>query len=421
MERMQPIDPATAAVQRRTVATLVGSQMLGGVGVSTGLAVATILAEDILGSADLAGLASTSQVLGGALLTVPMAMLMARWGRRIGLVGGYLVATAGATVAILASLANSFPMLIAGAVLFGAATASNSQARFAAADLADPGRRGRDLSVVVWATTVGAVLGPNLLGPAKWVAAAWGIPVLAGPFIFSLVGFGLAGALLVWRLRPDPLLMARQIASDTAATSAPAHGSVWRGIRVVARHRGALAGLIAVAIGHTVMVGVMVMTPLHMHHGGAELELVGFVISVHVLGMYAFSPLVGLLVDRVGGMAVTLLGAGILVTACLVSAQAAPGWSAGLVVGLFLLGLGWSCTLVAGSTLLTAGVPQAERPGAQGASDVVMGFAAAGGSALSGVVVAGPGYGTLGVLGAALAVALAVAMLILRTPVRIAA
>jgi MFS family permease len=394
--------PDVVQVQRRTVRTLVGSQMLGGVGVSSGIAVGSILAEDLLGSPDLAGLANTAQVLGAAVLTVPMARLMAARGRRAGLVAGYATGTLGAALAVLAGIRGSFLLLLCATALFGAATASNSQARYAAADLARPEHRGRSLALVVWATTVGAVLGPNLIGPAGRLARGLDIPELVGPFVFSMVGFVLGGVLLWIRLRPDPLLLARRAAID-AGDDTQTHGSLLRGLRVIRAYPAALLGLAAVAIGHTVMVGVMVMTPLHMHHGGAELRLVGFVISIHVLGMYAFSPVTGLLVDRIGERAVILAGVVVFLAAAVLAGRAPEGWSGLLTAGLFLLGLGWSCTMVAGSTLLAGAVPLAERPGVQGASDLVMGLAAATGGALAGLVVGGWGFGWLCALAAGLA------------------
>jgi MFS family permease len=182
-------------------------------------------------------------------------------------------------------------------------------------------------------------------------------------------------------------------------------------LRVIGRNRAALLGVAAVAVGHTVMVGVMVMTPLQMHHGGATLRLVGFVISVHILGMYAFSPMTGWLVDRLGPRAVVLTGAAVLVLAAVVAGRAPEGWSFGLMLGLFLLGLGWSCTLVSGSTLLSGAVTLVERPGVQGAADVIMGLAAAAGGALSGVVVGGWGFGWLCLIAGALAAVLGIATL----------
>ena len=411
--------PAIETVQRRTARTLVGSQMLGGVGVSSGIAVASLMAEQILGSPDLAGLASTAQVLGSALLSVPAARLMAARGRRVGLVTAYLTGIVGAGLALVAAVLSSFPLLLVAATLFGASTTANNQARFAATDLAVPERRGRALSIVVWATTVGAVLGPNLIGPAGRLAEGLGLPPLSGPFLFSMAGFMLAALVLFVRLRPDPLLMARQIAADAGDTK-PAHGSVLRGLRAILAHPIAMLGLGAVAVGHTVMVSVMVMTPLHMHHGGAELKLIGLVISVHVFGMYAFSPVMGWLVDQVGGRLVVIGGAVTLLVATLVSSRAPEGWSEGLVVGLFLLGLGWSATLVAGSTLLTAAVAQHDRPGAQGASDLVMGLCAGLGGGLSGVIVGVWGFTALSLIAAALSVALGLGALATRAaiPVR---
>ncbi len=397
--------------QRRTVGTLVGSQVLGGVGVASGAAVGALLAEEVTGSAELAGLGGTFQVLGAALIAIPMARLMAARGRRSGLLLGYALALVGALGLVTAGVVGSFPLLLAASALFGGSTASNSQARYAAVDLADDSHRGRDLSVVVWATTIGAVLGPNLAGPAEPLATRLGLPVLTGPFAFSLVGFALAMLVLTLGLRPDPLLLARERHLAAGGEPGLTHGSVTRGLRVATRYPDAVLGMISTAVGHTVMVSVMVMTPLHMHHGGAELEIIGLVISVHIFGMFAFSPLVGLAVDRYGGHRTAVAGSGILVGAGGLAALAPEGFSPGLTVGLFLLGLGWSCTLISGSTLLTRAVPLAERPGVQGAGDLLMGLAGGGGGALAGVVVGGLGYRDLGAGAAVLATVVAVAAL----------
>lgn len=398
-------------LQRDTVRTLVGSQVLGGVGVSAGASVGALLAEDVSGSADLAGLGGTFQVLGAALIAIPMSRVMAARGRRPGLQLGYGLAFVGALAMVTAGVVGSFSLLLLGSLLFGGSTASNNQARYAAVDLADDAHRGRDLSVVVWATTVGAVFGPNLAGPSEPVARALGLPVLTGPFAFSLVGFVLAVILLTVRLRPDPLVAARERHLSSGGVPGITHGSVLRGLRVAGRYPDAVLGILVAALGHTVMVSVMVMTPLHMHHGGAELRVIGLVISLHILGMFAFSPLVGLAVDRFGGRPCAVAGSGILLAAGVLAALAPEGFSPGLTVGLFLLGLGWSFTLISGSTLLTHAVPLAERPGVQGASDLVMGLAGGGGGALAGVVVGGLGYRDLGAGAAVLAALVAVAAL----------
>ena len=400
------------ALQRRTVATLAGSQVLGGVGVSAGAAVGALLAADVSGSETWAGLGGTAQTLGGALAALVVARVMAAKGRRPGLTTGYLMAIFGGLLIVAASVVGSFAVLLVGFLLFGGATAANSQARFAATDLADDAHRGRHLSVVVWATTIGAVAGPNLTGPGQWVARQLHLPALVGPYVLSLVGIALAALVLTAALRPDPLLTARslQVDHDEPDPTAGLEGEATRGWAVIRTRPDAFMGVVAMALGHVVMVSVMIMTPLHMRHGHAGLEIIGLVISLHVVGMYAFSPLTGWAVDRWGSRAVIAVGAGVLLTASLLAASTASGHSLRLTAALVLLGMGWSCTLIAGSTLLTAAVPLRQRPAAQGLSDVAMGLAGGGGGALAGVVVGWWGYPALGLLagGAALLLGLLV-------------
>lgn len=384
--------PERSAVQRSTIATLVGSQAMGGVGVSTGIAVSALLAEDILGSADLAGLAQTTQVLGAAAASYGIARVTVVGGRRPGLTAGYLVGALGAALCVVAGVAESFAALLVGTTLLGAATAANSQARFAATDLADPSRRARALSIVVWATTLGAVVGPNLVGPAGDVAEAIGLPRLTGAYVLGVIGTALAALLVASRMRPDPLLLAREL--ERAAGTAPPPVRR-RALDAVREHPRAVAGIAGVAAAHATMVSVMIMTPLHMGHGGASLEVIGFVISVHIVGMYAFSPAVGWFTDAAGPRLALLVGAALLFCAVGLAGTAGEGSSVGLTVGLLLLGLGWSFALVAGSAVVTAAVPLADRPSVQGFSDLVMGVAAGGGGALAGLVVGVWGYATL--------------------------
>ncbi len=408
-----PTATGVRAVQRRSVLVLSAVQVLGGLGVGAGVAVGALLAAGLTGSEAVAGLASTASVVGAALAALPLVKVTAARGRRTGLATGLGIAALGAGAVVVGAATGWLVVLFVGFVLSGAASASGLQARYAATDLAAPSHRARDLSIVVWATTVGAVAGPNLADPTGRVAMRFGLPQLSGGYLLALLTFSLAGVLVWLLLRPDPLLTARRRHLD--ADSPPAHHPALRhSVAVVRRSPGAALGLAAIAVGHTAMVSVMVMTPVHMRHVDVSLVVIGLVISVHILGMYALSPVVGLLADRVGRHAVLAAGTLVLLVSCLVSGLAAADDAVLLGLGLFLLGLGWSCTLVAGSTLLTESVPEPERPGVQGASDLAMNVCGAIGGAVAGIVVAVASYGWLTALAAVPVVLLAVA--VLRSP-----
>ncbi|MEU7702461.1 MFS transporter [Streptomyces sp. NPDC039028] len=409
-------DAELPALRRRVQAVLIATQILGGLGIATGVALAAVLARDVSGSEALSGLASTATVAGPALLAMPLAALMASRGRRAGLVLAYLIGAVGAGVAVLGAVAGSFPLLLLGLVGFGAGSSANLAARFAAADLAEPDRRARAISTVVWATTVGAVLGPNIAAPAGRSVAGLGIPATAGPFVWAAGVFVVAAVVVAVLLRPDPLLTARAI--DASGTGeAPEERSLRAGLRAVRQSPEARLAVVTVAGSHTAMVSIMSMTPVALTHHGADIQLIGLVISGHIAGMYAFSPLMGWLSDRLGRLSVIGLAIGLIGTAALVAGTAGPSHGR-TAVGLFVLGLGWSAGLVAGSALLTDAVPQAARAAVQGLSDFVMNTAAGVGGLVAGLVVAQAGYGPLNAIAACLL--LPVAALAIRGSLRTA-
>ena len=405
------------SVQRQTLRVLIASQVLGGVGVASGIAVGGLLAAQIHGSATAAGVAQACTTIGAALFAPPLAAMMSRRGRRPGLTTGYGLGVAGAACVLVAAQTDALWLLLVGMALFGGGSTSNQQARYAATDLAEPTRRGRALSVVMWATTIGAVTGPNLAEPGARVADAVGLPQLAGSFLFSVVAYGVAAGVLWLVLRPDPLLTARALRSTGPVEAGPPRRlGLVTSLRMLTASRTGWLGLVAVVVSHTVMIGVMVMTPVHMGEHDATLRVIGLVIGVHILGMYAFSPVVGWCADRFGRVWVVLAGALILLAATGVAGTAPEHGSAQLGVGLFLLGVGWSCGLVAGSTLLTESVPMAVRPGVQGSTDLLMGLVAGLGGLAAGPVVAGPGYPTLNLLAALVVVPMAaLAVVLLRS------
>ena len=390
---MTLVAPASvAAVQKRTILTLVATQAVGAMGITIGIATASLLARDLSGSESMAGLSQTTQVLGAAVAAYVLGRVMDARGRRFGLVAGYVLGAAGGLLAVLAGVVGSMTLLLVGAVLLGATTAANNGARYAATDLAPARSRARALSVVVWATTFGAVIGPNLTGVAEIFSDSVGIPVLTGPFAIGSMGM-LAAALVVGVfLRPDPLLVAR----EGAPPAEKAKGTSWRRAIAVIRERPALAAaVVGQAAAHATMVAVMVMTPLHMEHGGAGLEIIGLVISGHVLGMFAFAPVAGWLADRVGRADVMALGGGVLLVSLVLCAAAPEGSSGRIFVGLFLLGLGWSLATIAAATSVADHTPIEVRADVQGTADLIMGVAAAAAGAVSGVVVDLAGYPAL--------------------------
>lgn len=399
---LTPSTVETARIQRRTVGVLAAGQVLGGVAFGATISLGAVLAADISGNEALSGLATAAVTLGTAFVAIPLATIARRRGRRIALTLGMIVALAGVLLVVAAASARLFPLLLIAFALVGAGQAANLQSRFAASDLATDASRGRDLSLVVWATTIGAVLGPNLTGPGEVVGTAMGMPPLTGPYVFTVIAQLLAIALYLAALRPDPLLLAQRIVD--AGRSAAAL------IEKADQPRVARYAIFAVAAAHSVMVSVMAMTPVHLLHHGESLSIIGFTISLHIAGMYALSPVFGILSDRVGRVPTIMLGQGLL-AAALVTASFGEASTTAVTVALVFLGLGWSASTVAGSALLTEASSEQMRTRRQGRSDFTMSIVGAGGAILAGIILGWIGYG-----GLALVVSVAVLATVVLAP-----
>ncbi len=396
----QDVVPATAAsLQRGTLWVLVISNVLGGVAVASGFAVAGLLAENISGSTSMAGLVATSTTVGAAILAVPLAKLARSQGRRSSLTVGYLIALAGALLSIVAAQIDSLALLLFAGCLFGSGSAANLQSRYAATDAADPKHVASSLSMVVWATTIGVVVGPNLTGVGGSVGTSLDMLPLAGPYVFSVGAFALALATVWFGLRRLQQVTVRKTLErqPLAAT--------FRRVMAIPQAR---LGLLAIASAHAVMVGVMSMTSVHLSHHGASLTIVGLVISGHVAGMYALSPVMGFLADRIGRIPTIAIGLAILAGAMTVAALAPDDAHSLTALALVLLGLGWSACLVAGSTLLTRSVPADIRTSAQGLSDLTMGVLASIAGIAAGPILAAFGFHWLAVVCGLLLVPVAV-------------
>ncbi|MFT4221129.1 MAG: MFS transporter [Microbacterium sp.] len=397
-----PTADALHRIRVRTLWVLSTGQILGGIAFGATASLGAVLASRISGDDSLSGLALALVTLGTAALAVPLARLAQRSGRRWALSIGMMIALAGVVVVVPAAALRSFPLLLLGFALIGAGSTANLQTRFAAADLATDSSRGRDLSVVVWATTIGAVAGPNLVGPGEALGQLVGMPSLTGPYLFTIAAQLLAIALYLVALRPDPLLLAQHLVRAETVDAT----------RVAREDRPRLAryAIITIAAAHGVMVSVMAMTPVHLVHHGESLNVVGIAISLHVAGMYGLSPVFGVLADRLGRITTILIGQVLLIAALLTASFGQHSTSA-VTIGLALLGLGWSASTVSASALLTEASSESHRTRRQGRSDLAMNLVAALGAIGAGVLLGGLGYGGLALCGLVI-----VALVVVLTP-----
>jgi MFS family permease len=388
-----------ATLRKRTLRTLMAGVALGSTGHIAAATVATVVAEDLAGNTFLSGAPGAAVVLGAAIGAAVLSRLMVARGRRAGISAGYVVGVVGALTATVAIVQHSIALLIVGTVLIGFGNSSNQLSRYVAADLVPTARRASSIGLVVWASTVGAVLGPNLVEWAGQVGEGLGLPVLAGAYLLPIGFVGMAAVLSFVLLRPDPYTLADH--GDDEGTVSTAGRVPLASILARPHVPAAVAALVA---GQTVMVLIMTMTPLHMTDHGHGLAAVGFVISGHTFGMFALSPISGRLTDRFGSTSVVAAGLGVSALAAILSAVAPPDGGPPLFVALFLLGYGWNLGFVAGSALLTHGLSLAERTRLQGLTDGLIWSSAAAASLGSGVVVALAGFTALGILGAGLVV-----------------
>jgi MFS family permease len=399
-------DPQLRAdLQRRTMWVLMSGQVLGSAALGSSVVVGSFIIKDIVGSGTLGGIASACFTLGSASASIPLSRLMARRGRRVGLQLGYLIATFGGVVAIVGAQKQFLALYLVGQMLFGVGQASNLLTRYAATDLAEADERSRAISRVLVCSTFGAVLGPTLVGPAEHFAEHLGLYLYTGPYLFSTVFFLGAMTNALVRLRPDPLAVAGRLSPDPRDTPKPP--PVAQALRTIRAYPRARLALLAMVVSQATMVAVMTMTPLHMkdhHHEGIS----QYVVSLHIAGMYAFSPLIGRYADRKGRVPALLAGGCTLMAATIVSALAGHFVSL-LFAGLWLLGLGWGFGLIGGSALLTESVPVEERVNVQGSADLLMSLCGAVASFASGFIRDAWGFHMLANLGTLAAGVLAVA------------
>jgi MFS family permease len=389
--------------QRRTLTVLLLAQILSGAGLAAGITVGALLAEQMLGSSRFSGLPTVCFTIGSAAAAVGVGRVSQNLGRRAGLSAGYLAGALGSVGVVIAANLGNIVLLFVSLMVYGAGVATNLQARYAGADLAAPSRRGRAVSIVLVATAIGAIIGPNLVRLTGTLATAVGIPPLAGPFMLAGAAYAAAGVVLWVLLRPDPLLLARSIAAAKSSQSNQATaGSSGSTAPAVASESGSRRWSWAVASGagimiltQLIMVAIMTMTPIHIEHHGHSIGVTGFVIAAHVAGMFLPSPFSGWLVDRFSYLSIAVAAGVTLLAAGLLAAWAPVDSVALLVLAIVLLGLGWNLGLVSGTTVVTDAVPLATRARTQGVVDLGIALAGAGAGLSSGLIVTATSYATL--------------------------
>lgn len=358
------------ALQRKTLRILTAGQIIGAAALAAAVTVGAYVVQEILGdSTPWGGIATATVTTGTAVMAQVLSRLMMRRGRRPGLQLGYALATCGALIAAVGAETSTLWLFLVGLFLFGNGQASNLLARYAATDLAQPDQRGQAMSRIVFASTFGAVFGPLLISPAEIAGQEWfGWHKYTGPWVFSATVLSLAFVNTAVRLRPDPLVVSGGVTSR-AESKLPSISEALSVVVATSRGRLALASMV---ISQVTMVAVMTMTPVHMKLHGHE-TLSQYVVSLHIAGMYAFSPLVGRYTDRKGTINSVLAGSAMLVASTVLAALSGEAALA-LFPALWLLGVGWNFGLIGGSAMLLESVPTDKRVTVQGSADLMMSF-----------------------------------------------
>ena len=358
------------AIQKKTLRTLVSGQIIAAASLASAVTVGAFVVQDILGAETAwSGIASATVTIGTAFMAQLLSLVMTRKGRRIGLQYGYIAAFVGGIIAGIGAETSQLAVFLFGLFLFGNGQAANLLSRYAATDLADVNTRASAMSRILFASTFGAVFGPILVVPAERVGeSAFGWQQYTGPWIFSACFFVFAAVNVMVRLRPDPLEVSGGLKSQNVAGVQPPKFRI--AMQTIFQSPSAKIAIFAMVVSQVTMVAVMTMTPVHLKAHGHE-SVSPFVISLHIAGMYAFSPWVGKYCDRKGRYLAIAVGSILLILATVFAALA--GESALLLFpALWLLGVGWSFGLIGGSNLLVDSIPIESRVHIQGTADFLM-------------------------------------------------
>jgi MFS family permease len=360
------------------------------------VAVSTVTLVLVTGVEGILGLGPAVFLTSAALASLPAGRLMDRLGRVPVIAGGFVCGSAGCAITALGCALDSGLLVGLGFALVGVAAGTVLLARAAGADMYPPERRARGISYVLSGSLFGAALGPLVFRPLfagkELDADALVVPWLVGG------GIMLVGMAIVLLVRPDPQKIAFAIGGHVQHD-----GSRAAPLSEIVRRKGVPSALLAAFVSFGVMVSVMNLTGyLMLDHGHHQTD-VFTVISVHIVGMYAFVLVIGPLIDRIGRRQCEVGGLAVMAVSTLMLV-----WTddlAGFSLSLFLLGLGWNFSYVAAATELADQTAPHERGRLIGFSDLLSGLLGATLALAGGVVYSHAGKTTLALAATAIAVA----------------
>lgn len=391
-------------VQRRITGTIFAAQSLFSAAFIASFTLLPIIAADLTGNDRWAGIPSTVTLLGRATMGYPIGWLMDRLGRRPGLALGYVIACIGMLIAALGVINSSFIVFCLGTFCLGMGRAASDQSRFAAAEVYTLKRRAKVIGLIVFAGTVGAVLGPRLVPFASDIMENLGVNPQSGPYFAASMVLAVGALLLFSFLRPDPMVLGKQLADEEGEVKV---GETERPLSEIFSSNFVRLAVLAMVLGQLVMTLIMVITPLHMDHLHHSVDSISWVIMSHTLGMFALSSVTGWLIDRSGRITMIIMGASVLVLASIIAPFASSVPS--LAFALFLLGLGWNFCFISGSSLLSDALRPSERGRAQGANEVLVALASGTGSFSTGSVFTAGGITAVSGVGLTLSLVLILA------------
>lgn len=398
---------ATREAQRKkiTVALFIAQSLFSAATIAA-FTLMPIIAANLTGNDAAAGIPSTVGLVGRAAAAYPIGWLMDRIGRRFGLAAGFGFGVVGAAVSVAGIAIGSFFIFCVGAVMFGFGRASAEQSRYVAAEVYEPARRAKIIGLIVFAGTVGSVLGPNIVKFSTETMTYFRLPENAGPFVFGFLFLLLALLITIFFLYPDPLQLSKAFEADEQLVDefTPSAPLEELQIGVIFRKPLVQLALASMVIGQLVMTMIMTITPLHMDHHNHATEAISFVIMAHTLGMFGLSSVTGMLIDRLGRIPMIIFGGVVLIGASLLTPVSTEVPL--LSTALFLLGLGWNFCFVAGSSLLTDSLKASEKGRIQGASEVLVSLGAGSGSLSTGLIFANGGITAVSAVGLAFALVL---------------